>query len=177
MNRRHSRDDYLGIARALRSARPDIAQTTDLIVAFPGETREDFEQTLSLMREVEFVDSFSFKYSPRPGTPAERRGLEPLDPVLAQERLAELQALQRQLTLAAHRSRVGQTTQVLVEGTSRHGGSQLTGRCPQNRVINFTARSRVEPGSLHPVHITEAQPHSLLGVSRDGPDAQELQHV
>jgi tRNA-2-methylthio-N6-dimethylallyladenosine synthase len=164
MNRRYDRDAYLETVARLREARPGLALTTDLIVGFPGETEEDFEQTSSLVREVGFVDSFSFKYSPRPGTAAVRRKLEAVDPGLAQERLERLQSLQRAQTLRAHRRRIGERTQVLVEGPSRRGGGQWTGRCPQNRVVNFRGASAPEPGTLLDVLIEDATPHSLLAV-------------
>ena len=164
MRRRYTREDYLGIVSMLRRERPGIAISTDLIVAFPGESQQDFEQTLSLVQEADFIDSFSFVYSPRPGTPATRRRLEPLPREVGSERLAELQALQRSLTLRQHRERVGRTLDVLVDGASRHGGGQQQGRCPAHRVVNFTSAAPVEPGRLVPIRITEAQPHSLLGV-------------
>ncbi|MCZ6713444.1 MAG: MiaB/RimO family radical SAM methylthiotransferase, partial [Deltaproteobacteria bacterium] len=163
MRRRYDRDDYLKRVERLRRARADLALTTDVIVGFPGETREDFEQTLSLVRELAFVDSFSFKYSPRPGTPAVRAGLELIDPTEAQSRLEELQALQRSLTLAAHERRVGSSVRVLVEGASRHGAGQRCGRCPYNRIVNFSSREPVPAGTLVDVDIHGATPHSLLG--------------
>ena len=163
MRRRYDREAYVQIVERLRQVRPDIAITTDLIVGFSGETREDFEQTLSLVRELGFVDSFSFKYSPRPETPATRRGLQPIEPGEAQARLEELQALQRSLTLAAHQRRVGSSTSVLVEGDSRRGAGQLCGRCPYNRVVNFSAPGPVVPGTLVDVHVCGVTPHSLLG--------------
>ncbi len=162
MNRRHDRARYLEIVASLRRVRPDIALTTDLIVGYPGETEADFEQTLELVRQVGFVDSFSFKYSPRPGTPATRRGLVPVDPQQAQGRLERLQELQRSLTLRAHAARVGHTTSVLVDGESRHGGGQQTGRCPWNRVINFASDTPAASGTLLDVVIEAATPHSLL---------------
>jgi tRNA-2-methylthio-N6-dimethylallyladenosine synthase len=164
MRRRHTREDFRRIARDLRAARPDIAISTDLIVGFPGETDRDFQDTLELVREVGFVDSYSFKYSPRPGTPA--AGFpDAVAPEVAQARLEALQALQKELTLAAHRARVGERTEVLVTGPSRRGGRQLSGRDPYHRVVNLEAResAAVEPGSLQPVTIVEATPHSLIG--------------
>ncbi len=162
MKRRYDRDDYLRAVERLRHARPGIALTTDLIVGFPGETEADFEETLSLVEEVGFVDSFSFKYSPRPGTPAVRRGLVPVDPARAQERLERLQTLQRSITLREHQRRVGERVRVLVEGPSRRGGAQQTGRCPQNRVVNFTLDSPAPPGGFRDLWIRAATPHSLL---------------
>jgi tRNA-2-methylthio-N6-dimethylallyladenosine synthase len=163
MRRRYARDEFRRVVAALRSARPDLAITTDLIVGFPGETDADFRDTLDLVREVGFVDAYSFKYSPRPGTAAARMEGAIPEPV-AQARLEELQALQRGHTLAAHRARVGAETEVLVAGPSRRGGSQLTGRDPYHRVVNFQAGDgRVRPGDLVRLRIAEATPHSLIG--------------
>jgi tRNA-2-methylthio-N6-dimethylallyladenosine synthase len=164
MRRRYSADDFRALAKRLRAARPDVALTTDLIVGFPGETRAEFEETLALVREVEFVDSYSFKYSPRPGTRA--AGLpDPVPGDEAQERLERLQALQRELTLAAHRRRVGGVAEVLVEGESRRGG-QRSGRDPYHRVVNleFEDRALPQPGELVTSRIAAATPHSLIGV-------------
>jgi len=164
MRRRYTRDDFRRTADELRAARPDIAISTDLIVGFPGETDADFRDTLELVREVGFVDSYSFKYSPRPGTPAAAYP-EAVAPELAQARLEELQALQRELGLAAHRARLGERTEVLVTGPSRRGGRQLTGRDPYHRIVNFEVHpgAPVEAGSLQPVTLVEATPHSLIG--------------
>jgi tRNA-2-methylthio-N6-dimethylallyladenosine synthase len=170
MRRRHGRDEYRRLVERLRQARPDLALTTDLIVGFPGESEADFQDTLELVREVGFVDSFSFKYSPRPGTSA--AGLEDAVPAeRAQARLEELQALQRELTLAAHRARVGQEAEVLVEGPSRRGGSQLQGRDPWHRWVHLDDREwdgAARPGALLRASIREATPHSLIGVPPEG---------
>ncbi|MGI9592004.1 MAG: MiaB/RimO family radical SAM methylthiotransferase, partial [Myxococcota bacterium] len=168
MRRRYRRDDFLRIAEGLRAARPDIAISTDLIVGFPGETERDFQDTLDLVRQVRFVDGYSFKYSARPGTAAAEL-VDPVAPERAQERLEELQALLRSLTLEAHRARVGETTRVLVHGPSRRGGAQVSGRDPYHRVVNFEApRNAASPGSLQPVHLVEATPHSLIGELANG---------
>jgi tRNA-2-methylthio-N6-dimethylallyladenosine synthase len=170
MRRRHDRDEYRRLVDRLRQARPDLALTTDLIVGFPGESDADFHDTLELVREVGFVDSFSFKYSPRPGTAA--AGLQDAVPAArAQARLEELQALQRELTLAAHRGRVGQEAEVLVEGPSRKGGSQLQGRDPWHRWVHLDAgqwEGAARPGALLRASIREATPHSLIGVPPEG---------
>jgi tRNA-2-methylthio-N6-dimethylallyladenosine synthase len=168
MNRRYDRATYVDTVARLRTARPGIAITTDLIVAFPTETREDFAETLSLMREVRFTDSFSFKYSPRPGTPAERRGLGELDPADAQERLSAVQALQTELTLEAHGARVGDQTEVLVDGHSRRALRDLTGRDPQNRLVTFSAESDIALGAYAFVNIHGFTPHALLGRATGG---------
>ena len=178
MGRRYTRARYLEIVAGLRRARPGLALTTDLIVGFPGETPEDFEATLSLVREVAFVDSYAFKYSPRPETPAVRRGLSPVDPERAQARLERLQRLQAELTERAHAARLGSLTRVLVEGASRHGGGQQTGRCPEHRIVNFTAPQPVPAGVFAEVRITSVTPHSLLGeatAQRAGENLEQLQ--
>ena len=169
MRRRYTVREYLAVVDALRRARPGLAVTSDFIVGHPGETRSDFEATLALIREVGFVDSFSFKYSPRPGT-ASAALAGSVSAEEAQERLAELQALQRELTLAAHRARVGERVEVLVEGASRRGapgpgGVPLQGRDPQHRVVNFRAPAAAvpAPGTLIELEIVEATPHSLIG--------------
>jgi tRNA-2-methylthio-N6-dimethylallyladenosine synthase len=184
MRRRYGRDGFRRVVDRLREARPDIALTTDLIVGFPGETDADFRDTLDLVREVRFVDGYSFRYSPRPGTAAAELP-DRVPPEVAQERLEELQALLRELTLAAHRARVGERTEVLVAGPSRRGGAQLSGRDPYHRIVNFeppappagtpaNAAGGVLPtpavGSLVPVRILAATPHSLLG-RLEGPNA------
>jgi tRNA-2-methylthio-N6-dimethylallyladenosine synthase len=164
MRRRHTGDDYRRLVERLRDSRPDLAITTDLIVGFPGESDEDFSDTLRLVRDLRFTDSFSFKYSPRPGTTAASFS-DAVPERVSQRRLEELQDLQRSLTLDAHRSRVGETTEVLVEGPSRRGGVQLVGRDPFHRIVNFSSepeRSPV-PGSLVRMEIVEATPHSLIG--------------
>jgi tRNA-2-methylthio-N6-dimethylallyladenosine synthase len=171
MRRRYTVREYLEIVVALRRARPGLALTSDFIVGHPSETRADFEATLALLREVGFVDSFSFKYSPRPGT-ASAALAESVSSEEAQERLAELQALQRELTFAAHRARVGERVEVLVEGASRRGavgpeGIPLQGRDPQHRVVNFRAPAAAAPapGTFIELSIVEATPHSLIGAA------------
>jgi tRNA-2-methylthio-N6-dimethylallyladenosine synthase len=165
MRRRYAADDLRRLADALRRARPDVALTTDLIVGFPGESEADFQATLELVADVGFVDSFSFKYSPRPGTAAAELP-DPVEPGRAQERLERLQDLQRGLTLAAHRARVGSTTEIWIEGPSRRGGRQLQGRDPYLRVVHVDGAAlgrEPGPGEAVGVEIVEATPHSLLG--------------
>lgn len=174
MRRRYTAADYLGIVQRLRRGRPDIAITTDLIVGFPGETEADFEATLQLVREVAFVDAYSFKYSPRPGTAAAELEAA-VSPACAQERLEILQDLQRGLTLDAHRARVGAMTEVLVEGESRRGG-QLQGRDPYHRVVNLvegTPGAGIAAGDLLTALVVEATPHSLIGEVRSARSVKE----
>lgn len=163
MRRRYTRDRYLEIVEALRAARPDIAITSDLIVGFPGETEADFADTLDLVARAGLVDSFSFKYSPRPGTTAADLA-DAVPPEVAQARLEALQAQQKTQTLAYHETRVGDETLVFIDGASRRGGGQLSGRDPQHRVVNVDAGPTVAvaPGDRLAVRIVGATPHSLL---------------
>jgi tRNA-2-methylthio-N6-dimethylallyladenosine synthase len=169
MRRRYTADEYRHLVDRLRASRSDLAVTTDLIVGFPGETDADFADTLKLVGDISFTDSFSFKYSPRPGTPAASMTDEVPERV-AQARLEELQELQRSLTLSAHRARVGETVEILVEGPSRRGGSQISGRDPFHRIVNFSTEVEPPPapGALIPVEIVDATPHSLIGVWNGG---------
>lgn len=161
MNRRYTREAYLDKVARLRQSCPGIAISTDLIVGFPGETEDDFVQTLDLMRAAAFEQSFSFKYSPRPQTRA--AGFPDQVPEeVKSERLSRLQVLQDELTLAAHAQLVGQVKEVLVEGLSKRSPEQLSGRLRTNQVVNFTG-PRELLGSLTTVTLTEAQPHSLKG--------------
>jgi tRNA-2-methylthio-N6-dimethylallyladenosine synthase len=168
MRRRYTRERYLEIVTGLRARRPDLALTTDLIVGFPGESESDFQATLDLVREARFVDAFSFKYSPRPGTAAAGMG-GGVAPEEAQRRLEALQELQRGQTLAYHRSRVGSEVRVLIDGSSRRGGPQVAGRDVHNRVVNLdlAADHALEPGAVVAARIVEATPHSLLGEPLD----------
>ena len=169
MRRRYTREEYFDIVRALREGRPDIVMTTDMIVGFPGETEDDFQQTLELVEEVGFVDQYSFKYSPRPGTKSfDSDPAEQVPPDVAQDRLVRLQGLQRQLTLHYHRRRIeaGEPAQVLVEGPSRRGGTQLCGRDAYHRVVNFDgsgAEPAPVPGDIVELSLVEAMPNSLIG--------------
>jgi tRNA-2-methylthio-N6-dimethylallyladenosine synthase len=162
MRRRYTGDDVRRLADRLRAARPDLVLTTDLIVGFPGETDADFEATLDLVRGAGFIDGYSFKYSPRPGTAAAALP-DPVPPDVAQARLEALQGALRAATLRYHRGRVGATTEVLVEGRSRRA-RQLAGRDPWHRVVNLDAAAfpAAGPGSLVTARVVEATPHSLL---------------
>ncbi len=161
MKRGYTVLQYKERIRALRALRPDICISTDIIVGFPGESERDFEATLALVAEVGFDQSFSFIYSPRPGTPAAALPDE-LPHSMKQARLARLQA---QLDSQAHgisRAMVGSTQRVLVERRARRGGGELAGRTANNRWVNFAG-----PASLlnrfAAVKVTEALPHSLRG--------------
>lgn len=161
MNRTYTSEWYRdGIAR-LRDAVPDMAFSTDVIVGFPGETEEDFAGTMRLVEEMGFTGIFSFKYSPRPGTPA--AVLEPVVPdEIAARRLTALQELQRGITAAENADRVGLTEEVLVEGPSRNSPAMVSGRTTHNRVVNFPGAGDLH-GTLVRVKINKGFQNSLLG--------------
>ena len=148
----------MGIRR-LRAARPDICISSDFIVGFPGETEDDFARTMALIADVGFDQSFSFIYSPRPGTPA----ADLSDDTPAAVKLERLQRLQAAVEARAREisaAMVGSTQRVLVEGASRKSASELAARTDNNRVVNFPAPARLS-GKMIDVRITAALPHSL----------------
>ncbi len=161
MRRSYTRETFLRKVEGVRRAVPEIGLTTDLIVGFPGETERDFEQTLSLTREADFDAAYSFTFSPRPLTEAATLD-DDVPPEAKKERLARLQEVQARISLEKNRSRIGIVEEVLVEGTSREGGRQLTGRTPHNRIVNFVGDQK-KIGAILSVTITEASPYSLKG--------------
>jgi len=164
MNRTYTRNWYLDSVNRLRDAMPDIAVSSDIIVGFPGETEDDFEETMSLVEEVGFDSSFSFKYSPRPGTVGEVlwRSGERVEDSTAGQRLARLQEYQRAITLAKNAKRIGKSEQVLVEDASRNDSSWLSGRTEHNRIVNFPGEKELI-GKMVDVRITEGLANSLRG--------------
>jgi tRNA-2-methylthio-N6-dimethylallyladenosine synthase len=159
MNRGYTRERYLERVGALRAAVPDVALTTDLIAGFPGESDEDFEQTLSLVEEARFDAAFTFVYSPRPGTRAATlNGQVPED--VRRARVERLVAATQALARARRERLIGQTVEVLVEGRSRRGAT-LRGRTRQHVTVNFTGRAR--PGELVSVTVTGATSTTLTG--------------
>jgi tRNA-2-methylthio-N6-dimethylallyladenosine synthase len=158
MNRRHTARDYLGIIGRLRAARPDIALSSDFIVGHPGETEADFAATLALVREVGFAQAFSFKYSPRPGTPAAAAPGQ-IDEAVKTARLAELQDLLRAQQEAFNAGCVGMEMPVLFTGPGRHPGQAL-GRSPYLQAVHAPAPASVT-GSERRVKIISAGPNSL----------------
>jgi tRNA-2-methylthio-N6-dimethylallyladenosine synthase len=164
MNRRHTADDYRRTVQKLRQARPDLALSSDFIVGYPGESELDFRATLDLVAEIGFAQSFSFKYSPRPGTPAATEKQVP-EPTKA-ARLAELQALLQSQQRAFNDASVGSVMPVLFEKPGRHYG-QLAGRSPYLQPVHADA----EPGLLGkivPVRIVGVRSNSLTGAMVDG---------
>ena len=160
MNRRHGIDDYRRVVDRLRVARSDLALSTDVIVGFPGESDADFRATLDLVRAVGFAQSFSFKYSPRPGTPAAAMSNQ-VPEAVKNERLAELQSVLRAQQIAFNQACVGRTFEVLFERTGRHPG-QLVGRSPYLQSVHVVAAAD-RLGDVHPVVITESSHNSVAG--------------
>jgi tRNA-2-methylthio-N6-dimethylallyladenosine synthase len=163
MSRRYTRAEYLERAAALRAARPGgVTLSTDLIVGFPGESEDDFAQTLSLVREAGFVAAFCFKYSPRPHTPA--LSLEDDVPeAVKDERLARLFDVVGAQQRAHLASLVGVRARVLVEGPSRDGSGRVTGRSERHEIVHFEPSGPdVGPGALVEVLVTDANKHSLV---------------
>ena len=163
MLREYTREMYLEKIAWIKAAKRDISMTTDMIVGFPGETEEDFEQTIDLCREVGYDGIFSFKYSPRPNTPAIAMEDSIPEQVKA-ERLAILMERQRQIQSESYQRHVGQDLQVMVEGFNQTRG-QIIGRSSQNKTVNFVTASPIPPavGSYVNVRITKATPNSLVG--------------
>ncbi len=158
MNRKHTADDYRRVAERLRATRPDLALSSDFIVGHPGETEADFQATLDLVRSVGFASAFSFKYSPRPGTPAANAPRQvPEDE--KDRRLQELQALLRQQQAAFNQGCVGLTVPVLFTGPGRHPG-QVAGRSPWLQPVHCHGTATLI-GRIAPVKITAAHPNSL----------------
>jgi tRNA-2-methylthio-N6-dimethylallyladenosine synthase len=159
MNRRHTRADYLHVVERLRAARPDVTFSSDFIVGFPGESEQDFDDTMRLVAEVDFVAAYSFKYSPRPGTPA--ADMEQLPEAITNERLQRLQReIEQRQTAFLARCR-GETFDVLFDRPGRRPG-QITGRSPYLQTVQVMAPSSLI-GEVVPVKITEMGRNTLFG--------------
>jgi tRNA-2-methylthio-N6-dimethylallyladenosine synthase len=164
MKRGYTALEYKSIVRRLRAARPDLSLSSDFIVGFPGETEADFAQTMKLIEDVGFDGSFSFLYSPRPGTPAaELPGQVPHD--IKQARLERLQAVVDDQYRARSTAMIGRTERVLVTGRSTKDPGELAGRTANNRVVNFAGDARLVHSYVL-IEITQAFPHSLRGALR-----------
>lgn len=163
MKRGHTVLEYKAKIRALRKARPNVSLSSDFIVGFPGETERDFEATMALVEELDYDTSFSFVYSPRPGTPA--AALPDATPLAVKKRrLATLQTRLR-AQAAQHAERmVGSRQRVLVTGRAKRGAGELAGRTENNRVVNFPAADAGLVGRFATVEVVEALPNSLRGV-------------
>ena len=161
MNRSHTTETYLNILDKMRAARPDIAISGDFIVGFPGETDEDFEATLSIVDAVRYASAYSFKYSPRPGTPAATME-DQIPREIMDERLQRLQARIWEHSLAFNLSKVGSDTQVLIERQGRQPG-QMIGRSPWLQSVHL--HTDAQPGALLDVTLVAAGPNSMTGAA------------
>ncbi len=166
MNRGHDRATYLALVERLKAARPDLALSSDFIVGFPGETDADFADTMALVRQVGFVQTYSFKYSPRPGTPAAAMDGQVPEPV-KDRRLAELQALLHDQTVAFNHACVGREMRVLLDRPGRHTG-QLVGRSPYMQPVHVklggTEAAARLIGRVVPLRIVSVHPNSLEAI-------------
>ena len=162
MNRKYTREWYLDRIAAIRNAMPDCGITTDMFTGFHGETEEDFEQTLSLMREVGFDSAFMFKYSERPGTYASKHLPDDVSEKVKIDRLNRMIALQNELSAESNRRDVGKTFEVLVEGVSKRSREQLFGRTSQNKVVVFP-RGNHRIGDFVNVRVIDSSSATLIG--------------
>jgi tRNA-2-methylthio-N6-dimethylallyladenosine synthase len=160
MNRGHTASDYLRLVERLRTARPDLAFSTDIICGHPGEREEDHAATLALIREVGFAQAFSFKYSSRPGTPAAGAPLH-VEEAVKDRRLAEVQALLREQQASFNAAGTGHVVDVLFTGPGRREG-QVSGRTPWLQPVHALGPCTVV-GSVAPVRIVAGNPSSLVG--------------
>jgi tRNA-2-methylthio-N6-dimethylallyladenosine synthase len=163
MKRSYSRERYLEKVTLARRTVPGLALTTDIIVGFPGETEEDFADTLSLVEEVGFDAAYTFQYSPRPGTVAGSRS-DQIPKAVVQERFDRLVAAQERASLARNRASVGETVEVLVEGPSKKEAGKATGRTRTNKLVHVpNPEGELGEGAFVDVRITAAAPHHLEG--------------
>ncbi|MBB6475118.1 tRNA (N6-isopentenyl adenosine(37)-C2)-methylthiotransferase MiaB [Sphaerisporangium rubeum] len=174
MRRSYRAERYLDIIERVRAAMPDAAISTDIIVGFPGETEEDFQQTLEVVRRSRFANAFTFQYSIRPGTPAATMD-DQVPKEVVQERYERLVALQEEISWEENRTQIGRTLEVLVaEGEGRKDGAtqRMSGRAPDNRLVHFVPTpadgswTTPRPGDMVTVKVTYAAPHHLVA---DGP--------
>ena len=171
MRRRHTRDDYLALVQRIREAIPGIALSTDMIVGFPGETQDDFADTLSLTRAARYHSMFSFKYSPRPNTLASQRLPDDVSGAEKTARIVALQSLQREIQTRLHEDAVGSIADVLVDSANRRLAHEVSGRTGGNTVVSLPVPSDTSGntpatswiGRTVKVRITRAGPHSLWG--------------
>ena len=174
MRRRHTREEYLSLVGHIRQAIPTATLSTDMIVGFPGETLEDFQQTLSLVETVQYHSMYSFKYSVRPNTLASKRLPDDVSGDEKTARIVALQSLQREIQTRLHERLVGTTLDVLVDAASRRRETEISGRTTGNTVVNFptpAGSERCGPegwiGQTVPVTIRRAGPNSVWGVKAD----------
>jgi tRNA-2-methylthio-N6-dimethylallyladenosine synthase len=173
MRRRYTRASYLDLVARIRTLLPEVALSTDMIVGFPGETEADFEETLSLTRAVQFHSMFSFKYSARPNTLADKRLPDDVPEAEKTRRIVALQALQREIQTRLNARFVGREVAVLVDAASRRRDTELSGRTSQNVVVNLPGPPEWI-GQMATVRVERAGAHSVWGIpvapGGNGPD-------
>jgi tRNA-2-methylthio-N6-dimethylallyladenosine synthase len=167
MRRRHTREEYLDLVARIRESIPGVTLSTDMIVGFPGETAEDFEQTMTLTAAARYESMFSFKYSPRPNTLADKRLADDVPEDEKTRRIVALQALQREIQSALNARMVGETVDVLVDAASRRRDTELSGRTSTNVVVNLPGPA-AWIGRTLAVRIERAGPHSVWGTIDSG---------
>ena len=168
MNRKYTRQWYLDRIHAIRTAIPDCGISTDMFTGFHGETEEDFQQTLSLMREVGFDSAFMFKYSERPGTYASKHLPDNVPEDVKIERLNHMIALENELSLASNRRDVGRTFEVLVEGYSKRSREDMFGRTQQNKVVVFKSSPEIHIGDFVLTRVIDCSSATLIGELEQG---------
>ena len=167
MVREYTREQYTEKIAWVRAACPDISLSTDIIVGYPGETDEDFAETMSLLAEVRYDSIYSFEYSPRPDTPALKLRLrDDVPPEAKAGRLQTLQALQAEISVERMERHLGRVVPVLVEGAATRGDGRLCGRAPGNEMVNFAAGADVLAGAIVDIEITARRAHTLFGELR-----------
>jgi tRNA-N(6)-(isopentenyl)adenosine-37 thiotransferase enzyme MiaB len=162
MNRCYTREQYIELVKKIRARIPDLALTSDIIVGFPGELAEDFQDTLKLVNEVRYDGAFTFIYSPRVGTPAAKM-TDTMPEIEKKKNLTELIKLQNQISLEKNQAYIGKTTEVLVDGPSERNPEFWSGRNSQNKLIHFKPLSRIKPGDLVKVQITAVTTFTMEG--------------
>ena len=168
MNRKYTRQWYLDRIHVIRTAIPDCGISTDMFTGFHGETEEDFQQTLSLMREVGFDSAFMFKYSERPGTYASKHLPDNVPEDVKIERLNRMIALENELSLASNRRDVGRTFEVLVEGYSKRSREDMFGRTQQNKVVVFKSSPEIHIGDVVLTRVVDCSSATLIGELEQG---------
>jgi tRNA-2-methylthio-N6-dimethylallyladenosine synthase len=161
MHRGYTAQRYLSRLEAARAAIPDLAVTTDLIVGFPGESDDEFEETLEVVAQARYDSAYTFVFSPRPGTEAASRVDDFVGSDVTADRFERLKQVVERSALAAHAARVGRVEEVLVEGPSKRDPSLASGRTRQNKLVHFPAE--LPQGTFADVEVTKAAPHFLLG--------------
>ncbi|HEX3542560.1 MAG TPA: MiaB/RimO family radical SAM methylthiotransferase [Acidimicrobiales bacterium] len=163
MHRGYTAERYLDRLAAARAAVADLAVTTDVIVGFPGESDDDFEQTLAVVAEAEYDSAYTFIYSPRPGTEAADRRAEFVAPEVIAERFARLRVVVERSAGRRHEARVGRLEEVLIDGPSKRDPAVTSGRTGQNKLVHLATAEPLAPGTMVAARVTRAAPHFLVG--------------